>query len=222
MVEVRHIDIQGESDWTWVKSDTGAFGSSGNGPMRDWIEGHSKKYFDHVKNFNTVVTAGGNCGMYVRFYSKKFKYVYAFEPNPLSFHCMVLNNQVDNVIKLNAAVGDKPSLVDLDRKNLGNIGTHTIDLSGSTLRIPMLTIDSLGLDRCDLIQLDVEGYESKAIEGAMHTIMTYRPIIVAENFSSETCKELMQNINYEYVDSSFSDSIYRPMERGQDGNAAVC
>ena len=208
LVEVRHIDIQGESDWTWVKSDTGAFGSSGNGPMRDWIEGHSKKYFDHVKNFNTVVTAGGNCGMYVRFYSKKFKYVYAFEPNPLSFHCMVLNNQVDNVIKLNAAVGDKPSLVDLDRKNLGNIGTHTIDLSGSTLRIPMLTIDSLGLDRCDLIQLDVEYYEYNALLGALETIKRCSPVIIAENGHVDQIVNLLEPLGYKIVDRTSYDTIW--------------
>lgn len=211
LIEVRNIDIQGESNWTWVKSDRGAFGSASDGPMRDWIQSHSTKYFEHVKNFNTVVTAGGNCGMYVRFYSKKFKHVYAFEPNPLSFHCMVLNNQIDNVIKLNAAVGDKPSLVDLDRNDAGNIGTHKINLSGNTLKIPMLTIDSLGLDNCDLIQLDVEGYESKVIEGAMHTILSYRPVIVAENFASDEHRQFMKNINYEYTGSSFSDSIYKPL-----------
>ena len=211
LLEVRNIDIHGESNWTWVKSDTGAFGSTGHGPMRDWIQGHSTKYFQHVRNFNTIVTAGGNCGLYVRFYAKKFKHVYAFEPNPLSFHCMVLNNQFDNVIKLNAVVGNKPELVDLNRTDIGNIGTHKIDPVGNVLKIPTFTIDSLGLNSCDLIQLDVEGYESKAIEGAIHTIMTYKPVIIAENFSSDTCKEFMRNINYEYVESSFSDCIFKPI-----------
>jgi len=211
LLEVRHIDIQDETDWTWVKSDKGAFGSISDGPMKEWITSHSIKYFKHVRNFNTIVSAGSNCGMHIRFYAKKFKYVYAFEPNPLSFHCMVLNNQFDNVIKLNAAVGDKPRLVDLDRKDAGNIGTHTIDLTGNVLKIPMFTIDSLCLESCDLIQLDVEGYESKAIEGAIHTIMTHKPIIIAENFNSDICKQFMHNINYEYVESSFSDAIYKPV-----------
>lgn len=211
LLEVRNTDILGESDWTWVKSDNGAFGSVSNGPMRDWIQSHSTKYFKHVRNFDTIVTAGGNCGMYVRFYAKKFKYVYAFEPNPLSFHCMVMNNQYDNVVKLNAAVGDSPGLVDLNRTDAGNIGTHKIDSAGNVLKIPTFTIDSLDLKTCDLIQLDVEGYESKAIEGAIHTIMIHKPVIIAENFSSDTCKEFMRNINYEYVECSFSDSIYKPI-----------
>ncbi len=212
LLEVRDIDILGETNWTWVKADKGAFGSIGDGPMRDWISSHSTKYFSHVKKFDTIITAGANCGMYVRFYAKMFKHVYAFEPNPLSFHCMVMNNQYDNVVKLNAALGSAPGLVDLDRGDLGNIGTHKIKKESGVLKIPTITIDSLALESCDLIQLDVEGYESNVVEGAMHTIMRFKPIIIAENFSSDEARKLMSNMNYEYVETSFSDSIFKPIE----------
>jgi FkbM family methyltransferase len=209
LLEVRDIDVLGESNWTWVKSDKGAFGNANDGPMRDWIQGHSTKYFEHVRKFDTIVTAGANCGMYVRFYAKMFKHVYAFEPNPLSFHCMVMNNQYDNVVKLNAALGGSPGLVDLNRSDTSNIGTHSIKKEPGELKIPTITIDSLALESCDLIQLDVEGFESNVIEGAMHTIMKFKPVIVAESFSSSEAIELMKNLNYEFVGSSFSDTIYR-------------
>jgi FkbM family methyltransferase len=125
---------------------------------------------------------------------------------------MVMNNQYDNVVKLNAALGSAPGLVDLDRGDLGNIGTHKIEKRDGLLKIPTITIDSLALETCDLIQLDVEGYESNAIEGAMHTIMRFKPIIIAENFSSDEARKLMSNMNYEYVETSFSDSIFKPIE----------
>jgi FkbM family methyltransferase len=55
--------------------------------------------------------------------------------------------------------------------------------------IPTLTIDSLGLERCDLIKIDIEGMEPFALRGAAKTIERFRPIISAEH---TTCgKELI-------------------------------
>jgi FkbM family methyltransferase len=125
---------------------------------------------------------------------------------------MVMNNQYDNVVKLNAALGGSPGLVDLNRSDASNIGTHSIKKEPGELKIPTITIDSLALESCDLIQLDVEGFESNVIEGAMHTIMRFKPIIVAESFSGADAIELMKNLNYQHVGTSFSDSIYKPIE----------
>jgi hypothetical protein len=44
----------------------------------------------------------------------------------------------------------------------------------------MQRIDDLGLDDCGLIYLDVEGYESKVIRGAVETIERCKPAIGVE------------------------------------------
>jgi len=44
-----------------------------------------------------------------------------------------------------------------------------------------MTIDDLGLDACDLIQLDVEGFEAKVLQGASQTITRCRPVIMVED-----------------------------------------
>lgn len=48
----------------------------------------------------------------------------------------------------------------------------------------MKPIDCLGLEQLDFIKLDVEGYETKAINGGMNTITKCRPVIVLECWES--------------------------------------
>lgn len=211
LIEIRNIDVMGENNWYWIKSDTGCFGDENDGPMRDWIKGHSIKYFHYLKKRDAVVTGGTSCGMHARFYAKKFKYVYAFEPDPLSFHCMVNNTPFDNVIKLNAAIGNGNGIVGLQRQSMDNVGMHHVTRPNE-FHVPMMAIDSLNLDECDLIQLDVERFEKNAIQGAINTINKFKPVIIGERFGSEENKEYMKSIGYKNVDRSFMDFIYVPEE----------
>jgi FkbM family methyltransferase len=209
LIETRNINVDGVSEWVWPKSDKGAFGSENDGPMRDWLKGHKQAYFETIKDFDTIVTAGANCGMYTRFYSQLFKHVYAFEPDPLNFHCMVNNNQYDNVIKFNCALGDKNGTVGLNNSSTGNVGTHSINNTiDSKLYIQMLTIDSLNLENCSCIQLDVEGYELPCINGALETIARFKPVIITEKFKDE---QFMQALGYKYHKQSYSDHIFIPI-----------
>lgn len=211
LVEIRDINVAGETKWHWIKSDQGCFGDATDGPMRDWIDGHQFKYFEKVRNFDTVVTGGTSCGMHARFYAKKFKHVYAFEPDPLSFHCMVNNTQFDNVYKLNAAIGHGNGLVGIQRHDPTNVGMNSLTNAGE-FKIPMMSIDSLNLQSCDLIQLDVEGFEQYAIAGAKNTINNFKPVIVAERFGTQDAQDFMSELGYILHDVSFMDFIYIPKD----------
>jgi FkbM family methyltransferase len=207
-IEIRYVDVAGETGWYWIKGDTGAF----EGPKRDWIDHHSTKYFTYVKKFDTIVSAGTNCGMYARMYSKMFKHVYAFEPEPIAFHCMVNNCPFDNVIKLNAALGNGHGLVGIHRASPGgdnmNVGMNVVTNPSEQFKIPMMTIDSLVLDSCDIIQLDVEGFEKYAILGAIETIKKYKPVIIAERFVDDEKQAFMNQLGYHLVTASSMDAIY--------------
>lgn len=199
LVHIRNIEIQGETDWYWPISDQGAW----DGPRDDWEQEHSVKYLKYLKKQDVVVTAGACCGMYVRFYAKLFKKVFAFEPDPLSFHCMVNNAQFDNVVKLNAALGEENRLMTVNRSDGRNVGVHTVSEGND---VPMFTLDTLNLDACDLIQLDVEGFEIFAIKGAINTIKRFWPVITAEN--GHNCEQFLVDLGYTGVDQSRADKVF--------------
>jgi hypothetical protein len=77
----------------------------------------------------------------------------------------------------------------------------------------MLTIDDLSLNSCNLIHLDIEGYELYAIKGAVNTIVKYKPTVVLEvRDHSDTqiqLEQLLAELDYKMVDIlGGSDRVY--------------
>ena len=89
-----------------------------------------------------------------------------------------------------------------------NIGMNNIAPPSEQFEIPMITIDSLNLNGCDLIALDVEGYEQGVLQGSINTIRKYKPVIIAERFNGREQQQFMKEMGYDYADQSFLDSIY--------------
>jgi FkbM family methyltransferase len=48
-------------------------------------------------------------------------------------------------------------------------------------RVHATTVDSLELKSCDLIQLDIEGGEYRALRGAHDTLAHYKPVVCIEH-----------------------------------------
>jgi len=223
LVEIRELDVEGtkgkdgyledEDRWIWIKTDYGAW----DGPHRDWASSHADKYFKYLKKRDVCISAGANQGMYIRFYAKKFGTVYAFEPDPLNFHCMVINNQVDNVVKMHAALGEENGWCSVMRNGFDNTGSWTVaalpkgapDISGE-MRVPIIAIDTMNFETVDLIQLDLEGYEDRALTGAIETINRCKPVIIVENGYFDRIMQLMDALHYKHVDQSVADRIFVP------------
>lgn len=201
----REEAVDGYGPWVWPSTDNGAW----DGPKTDWETSHKFKFMQYLKDTRGIITAGANCGMYARIYSHLFETVWAFEPEALNFYCLVQNAQRENVIKMQAALGSKNSTIAMVRHDMTNVGMHTVSDSviGS---IPLITIDSLNLPYCSLIQLDVEGYEIEALRGGLRTIDKYRPIVAAERGETEDITKFFFSVNYEKVDQSVSDTIWAP------------
>ena len=200
MIHLRHETVDGVGPWHWVEQDRGAW----DGPKQDWETSHKHKYFNHVKNWNIAVCAGGNQGMYPKMFAKRFSIVYTFEPDPLNFHVLNLNCAEDNIIALQCALGATNDFVAITRHSFDNCGMHRIEGSGA---IPQLALDSFNFPHMDFIQLDVEGYELNVIRGASQTIQKFHPVITCERPSDELIK-LLGEWGYELDDQSIADSIF--------------
>lgn len=135
----------------------------------------------YLKEKSVCVQAGGNVGVFPRRLSGDFGAIYTFEPDPENFNCLARNCPEPNIIKFQAALGSNHDHVRVgvsrpDLKN--NCGAYQVTGDGIT---PTMMIDDLELPACDLIYLDIEGYELFALQGGYETIKKYHPVIVIEN-----------------------------------------
>ncbi len=133
----------------------------------------------HVAHKRVAIQAGGAMGMWAKRMAQVFEYVYTFEPTPQSFHCLNHNCPEENIIKMQAALGEKPGLVKMEyHEDPNNYGAFMCKPNGF---VPTLRIDDLGLYRLDLLMLDIEGYELFALKGAAKMIQQHKPVIVVED-----------------------------------------
>lgn len=160
---------------------------------------------------DVMIQAGGNVGFYVQKYAKIFKTVYTFEPLPLSFYCLNLNVTTDNVFKFNCCVGNINECVSMidETARLGHGGSHVNPNANIDVKTtPTIRIDDLNLQTCDLIALDLEGFELNALLGSIETIIRCKPAIILEdpncwscrfNSNKEKIEQFLSSLNYKFV-----------------------
>lgn len=132
----------------------------------------------------TVVQAGGNIGIWPAALSWHFDRVVTAEPDEFNHAALMANlderlQGADRarVMAYRGAFGARPGTGAMDRFDPHNVGAHRVK-DGSEFSI--MRIDSLDIDDCDLLCLDVEGYEHAAVLGAERTIKHSWPTIVLE------------------------------------------
>lgn len=201
--------IEIREGWYWPKTDSRCWA---------YMQAYPNVPFEiakYVKNKRVVVQAGGNCGFYPKKYASVFDQVYTFEPEWLNFHCLSRNVTEPNVIKIQTCLGNSPSLVNL-KVNEKNRGKTFVAGYG---QYPVFLIDSLALPICDLIHLDIEGYEYFALQGAEHTIKRCKPVVVVEmwdqldnrfgeNLNQKTV-QFLESLDYKFITTLHdSDKIF--------------
>ncbi len=112
-------------------------------------------------------------------------HVYAFEPAPVSFAHLVANlaaNGAGNATPEAVALYDRNGQTALDFNEAYPAGTHVG--RGGSATVPTVRLDTWaeqrGLERLDLVKLDVEGVELAALDGASETVHRLRPVVVVE------------------------------------------
>src|SRR5207253_506901 len=76
-----------------------------------------------------------------------------------------------------------------------NFGGVSLGMHHSGEPVPLVTLDSLNLPRCDLIKIDVEGMETAVVEGAAQTLARFQPVLYVENDRKEKSDELIRAID---------------------------
>lgn len=170
---------------------------------------------EYCKTFDACVQAGGNVGIWPLLLAEKFNYVHTFEPDALNFECLVKNcEHIPHMTATNAGLGDISENIDLKREH-GNCGAHFVDGAGA---IPIITVDSFEYPVCDLILLDIEGYEFKALRGAEGTIRRCKPVIMTEEkglgekygIGADSIQTYLASLGYSVAKRINNDVIYIP------------
>lgn len=158
--------------------------------ISQWVESSGRLDHDmyalpiilnHITPGDTVIDAGAFIGDHTIAYCNavgKSGRVYAFEPNPQAFKCLEYNcpdAEVFNCGLSNAEETAHYSIYD-------NAGASRIikESLASSIGIKNITLDSLNLNACNLLKIDVEGYEMNVLEGAKNTIAKYHPTLWIE------------------------------------------
>jgi len=159
-----------------------------------WIENQTRmanKYAEMLpaSRRGTVVQAGANIGVYPIAFAKRFERVVCFEASRVIFECLNANTNSDvlcppdernRMLICNAALGAAEDNVAVSY-NVEHCGASFIEKCHQAQdAVQMIPLDRIKFRACDLIQLDVEGYELPALIGAQATIAQHRPLIILE------------------------------------------
>lgn len=176
---------------------------------------HAKAVIPYVSARGTVVQAGGHVGVWPTLLSLWFDRVYTFEPDEACFVALQGNAQrrgiqAPSLLARCAALRDRPGAGWMIPGKCSSWRYTENAAEGSGPAVAAVTIDSLGLEACDAIILDVEGSELAALGGAMNTIRRFWPVIQLEEWYDNRAEymDFMRRLGYRAVAAAGADTVY--------------
>ena len=182
-----------------------------------------------------IVSGGAFVGDFLPVMSRTLKrgaYLHSFEPNPMGFAATSMTlalNDLKNVKLSAAAVGRESAVLPLQVTSAsGKVmgGTSRIvehATEGQTIEVELKRIDDLVPTdrRVSVLQLDIEGHEWPAIEGAAATIANGHPLIILETLSGQDpreietkLQELCPQAGYMLMGMMERNAFYKPLKQG--------
>ena len=165
-----------------------------------------EKLLSLIDSDSVVIEVGAHIGSITVPLGKKANRIYAFEPQPEIYECLIRNieqNNLRNVVCERMGLAELPgfakaSAVDDSAKvNTGGMALAVADQGGIKITTLDCFIDSQHpplLSRVDLIKVDVEGMEGKVIAGALKTISRFKPLLYVENDRPDKSVALIEQI----------------------------
>ena len=146
------------------------------------------------------VDVGAHCGMFTLFAAQQVGpdgTVIGFEPSAREFtrlEAQVTLNRLNNVHIHRCAIADAAGVVQLRLAEAGHAGHNTIGERFAYGHVKMARLETVpattldialaDLTRCDVMKMDIEGAELRALAGGAATIARLRPALVLEVFDA--------------------------------------
>jgi len=180
-----------------------------------------KSYLTKFPECNNIcIDVGGHVGTTSLPYSRLFKEVIAFEPNPVSYDLFKKNIQINNVenVKIHNKGAYNKSIDCIVTKHGSNSGCYYIkECEKSDETISVIKLDEMTYDKpVDFIKIDTEGSELFVLEGGYNLILENKPLINIETnecsdkyfgYNKERIFEFLKSLDYKVLD----DNGYNPL-----------
>jgi FkbM family methyltransferase len=143
-----------------------------------------------ISDNSVIIDGGANQGIYSMAFACKSKSNKIFAIEPFKYCHKIINynkkiNKFNNIKIIKKVLSNKIASYKIDYSN--NIGTSSIIYNWGgkkVLNVKSTTIDILKkeykLKKVDIIKLDIEGAEVLALQGALKTIIKFKPKIIME------------------------------------------
>lgn len=165
-----------------------------------------------------AIDVGAHIGTWTQPLSERFESVFAFEPEPENYTCLLRNTK--GVLCYPVALGAEATLGGLTQ-HADNSGCFRVAPAQGT-SVQVAALDDFKLRAVDLLKIDVEGYEGQVLLGATETLRHSSPVIVFEDnglgpqFYGEEWvdpKPILRAIGYQPTRRIFKDEVWtRPGE----------
>lgn len=140
--------------------------------------------------------------------------VYAFEPvleNYFLANMCVQTNKLANVSLFNGALSNEVGTLLIDTVLNEQHAGGASKISNTGLVCTSYTIDMFDIKDIMLIHLDVEGWEARALQGAMKTLKKYKPMLALEDYNV-SCMELLKDLEYKFIGEIPGIKLWAPID----------
>ena len=170
-----------------------------------------------------AIDGGANIGVHTIEWAKamhSWGKVAAFEPQERLYYALAGNialNNCGNAVAMHAALDAKSGMMTMPipnynaPANFGGLNLRgAIDIGQKvtdSAPVRTIAIDDLGLDRLDLLKLDVEGMEMEALAGAQKTIAEFLPVLMVEWIKVDKDELIAWTAEYGYEAFAFGQNL---------------
>lgn len=183
----------------------------------EWLERTQPvlEYIDsRLRRKRTAIDVGAAEGRVTAWMAERFRRVHAFEPSKEGFALLSQARWPAHVTCHKLALGDR-----IERRHMAGKRHSAFVGQPADDGIEVRTLDSFEIPDIDLIKIDVEGFETRVIVGALGVIARCRPMIMFEHkkfwqtrYNDENPRAVLERHGYRRAFKGHLDTvmIYKP------------